>query len=65
MNLKTVLKGLIVVEKRRLGFDPIFCCFRDNCLSFVDPIPMMPTATRKKGGIASGGMEGERTSQDR
>ena len=51
IKLKTVLKGLIVVDKGRLGSEPIFCCFRDNFSSFVDPRLMMPI--RKNVGIPS------------
>ena len=41
IKLKTVLKGLIIVEKWRLEFDPMFD-ISGTFLSFVDPRLMMP-----------------------
>ena len=50
IKLKTVLKGLIVVEKRRLGFDALFSPFRGQLFEFCGPKTHDANSNKPKGG---------------
>ena len=49
LNLKTIPKGLIVIEKRRLEFDP-FLPFQVQFFEFCGPFTRDANSDKKKGG---------------